>query len=77
MATCRYCGKWSGLFSNEHLDCAQAATKGEPLPSEQPRPRAAVSPLTFSSIVWGVFLGMWLFTLTAGAAYAFLRAVGL
>jgi len=24
MATCKYCGKWSGLFENEHLDCAAA-----------------------------------------------------
>jgi len=32
---CKYCGKWSGLFNNEHLDCAVAA-KMPPSPSSAP-----------------------------------------
>lgn len=30
-------------------------------------------PLTFKSIVWGVFCGMWLFSLSAGLLYLILR----
>lgn len=34
----------------------------------------AVPPLAIRHIVWGVFLGMWMFALTAGLAYEIVNA---
>jgi len=49
MATCKYCGKWSGLFEDEHLDCASAhemSLHGRPeaVPTGQAQPIAAGTP---------------------------------
>lgn len=68
---CKYCGKWSGLFENEHQDCAIAAS-ARAVPDStivgsglwgSPRPITAAlkdghrSALTFGKILWAVILG--------------------
>jgi hypothetical protein len=71
MATCKFCGKWSGLFDDQHLDCALAAAQGKTLESftEIAPPR----PLTAVTIFWTVFGALWAFGLTAGIVAAILR----
>jgi hypothetical protein len=73
MAKCKYCGKWSGLFDDEHFDCAQASAQGkaidsfiEILPSK---------PLSGSTIFWSVFGALWAFGITAGIVAAILKAL--
>jgi hypothetical protein len=69
MATCRYCGKWSGLFSSEHFDCAMANAKGEKIvdPIEPSRPLTAVG------VYWAVFFALLTFSLLSGVVLFFIR----
>jgi hypothetical protein len=71
MATCKHCGKWSGLFGNEHLDCAQAIAQGKKLESFTAIP--SPSPITAGAIFWAVFFALWAFCITAGIVAALLR----
>jgi hypothetical protein len=76
MAKCEHCGDWAGIGSKEHPGCAEMAASGLPpeqitrlrrgLPAAPDPPLAKVS-VQMSDIVFGVFLGMWLFTITAAA----------
>ena len=75
MAHCKYCGGWSGLFDKEHTGCAEGAAQG--LSPDQlyervfaRRPRSAVW-----NTAWGVFIGLWLFSVTAGIVYALIRLI--
>jgi len=79
MATCKYCGTWSGLFDKEHMDCAMAAAQGKTVDEirehmGQPAAEAA-APLTSKSIFWAVFCALWAFSVTAGIVVAILRAL--
>jgi hypothetical protein len=71
MATCKHCGKWSGLFDNEHLECAQAAAQGKVV--ERLSAVASPSPITAVGIFWAVFFALWAFCITAGIVAALLR----
>jgi len=42
------------------------------IPAAQPLP---YRPLQFSDIMWGVFCGMWVFSITAGIAYGIIAAL--
>lgn len=64
MPTCKYCGKWSGLFTNEHLDCAQAAAQGKVLESFTVAPPQEL--LTATGVFWAVFYALWVFGISAG-----------
>ena len=66
---CKYCGKWSGLFDDQHIDCAEAEAKGIKLTTSP----IAVRPLTAGSIFWAVFGALWAFGITAGIVGAILR----
>jgi hypothetical protein len=69
---CKYCGKWSGLFDDEHQDCAAAVAKGLPVPSDvEPAPPRPVTP---TSIFWSVFLALLAFGLLAAVLAFLLRA---
>lgn len=74
MPNCRFCGKWSGLFSNEHLDCARADKAGKPLPDAAPVYRAE-SHVTVKDIALGVFSGLWFFTASAALVGLILRII--
>jgi hypothetical protein len=71
MATCKYCGKWSGLFDNEHFDCAQAAAQGKTLENFTTAPRQGS--LTAEGVFWGVFFALWAFSISAGIVVYVLR----
>jgi hypothetical protein len=71
MAKCKVCGKWAGIMQDAHYYCLNpepAMTFAE-LP--KPTPAYPVA-MKMSTIVWGVFLGMWLFYLSAGLLTAVL-----
>lgn len=59
MANCKHCGKWAGIFGDEHMDCAALAEKGMSAEqiklAQQPLPPAPPAPLTANSIFWAVF----------------------
>jgi hypothetical protein len=71
MATCKYCGKWSGLFDNEHFDCAQAAAQGKMLESFATVP--SPTSLTAIGVFWAVFFALWAFGTSAGIVGFVLR----
>jgi hypothetical protein len=80
MPKCKYCGKFAGLFDNEHLDCAQAAQQGTTVALIEAETAAVhvVPPLTVGSIVSGVFWGLWLWTLSVaflGLLWWFVRQI--
>lgn len=70
MASCKHCGRWAGIFWDEHDDCRNAVENGLPVPSAIPSaPTSAASPLTFWRIVWAVVLGLAIFSLAAWLLY--------
>jgi hypothetical protein len=79
MATCKHCGTWSGLFDNEHVNCAIAAAQGktvEEIRDSVGGPDAvAATPITNRSIFWAVFGALWAFSITAGILAAILKAL--
>jgi len=65
VAKCRICGKWAGVMQDVHDYCLNP--KPEVAFSELPVPTPAYPvSLKMSTIVGGVFFGMWLFYLSAG-----------
>lgn len=70
MGYCTNCGRWAGLNRTRHdVPC----TADDPA-AFTAAPEAQLVAVKLSSIVWGVFLGLWLFSLTAGIVYAILHA---
>ena len=75
MPICKHCGKWSGFFGNEHLDCAQAAAQGRPLEATAPAAAAVSRTLTAADlfgVFWAIFFALWAFGITAGIVSALL-----
>ncbi|MGP8174944.1 MAG: hypothetical protein ACLP7O_10400 [Terracidiphilus sp.] len=64
---CKYCGKWSGLFSDTHVDCSAAIEAGKT--PEQIRQSVktltpdSLRPLTAVGVFWAVFLALCAFGL--------------
>ena len=79
MATCKFCGRWSGLFEDEHTLCALMAANGKTLEeireSVGAPPVSEPKPLGVSSIFWAVFGALWAFGITAGIVAAIFRAL--
>jgi hypothetical protein len=79
MPNCKYCGKWSGLFEDEHMDCALAASQGKTAAEIREdaggAPVEAFQPVTPTSIFWAVLGALWAFALSAGLLVAVLRAL--
>ncbi len=77
MPNCKYCGKWSGMFDDEHMDCASAASQGKTaaqIREDLGRPQMVIAqPVTNASIFWAVFGGLWAFSISAGFFVAILR----
>lgn len=61
MPNCRYCGKWAGLFGDEHVDCAAAAAKEGKAQIQT----VALPVVSLRRIVMGVFFGIWLYTISS------------
>jgi predicted secreted Zn-dependent protease len=79
MARCKYCGTWSGLFDDEHVNCAVAAAQGKTVDEiryslDRP-PAEAATPITNRSIFWAVFGALWAFGISAGIVAAILKAM--
>ena len=80
MATCKYCGKWSGLFDDEHLDCAEQAKRPSPVPRGTITGNISLAtsavqvqqPLTVGRIAAGVMLGNLLSGVVLGLIYLLL-----
>ena len=77
MAYCTVCGKWAGVGFTKHGDCAKKLADGEVSESIQPdavgHSSSGAKTLSFGHIVWGVFLGMWLFSISASLLYGFFQ----
>jgi hypothetical protein len=68
MATCKHCGKWSGLFVNEHVDCVQAVVQavvqGKSLRNVTAVPPS--KPLTEGGVFRAAFFALCAFGIGAG-----------
>jgi hypothetical protein len=80
MATCKYCGKWAGVASDEHDDCSRMASEGKT--AEEIRYlqggtelEAAPPPVSFKTIFWAIFAALWAFSVSAGLIVFVLRAL--
>jgi hypothetical protein len=72
---CRFCGKWSGLFDDEHQDCAVAVAKGISLDTLNPA-KAEPKPVTPVSIFWAVFLALVAFCVFGTIVGLFIKGCG-
>jgi hypothetical protein len=82
---CKYCGRWSGLFENEHLDCANAYRDAQAPQSTiagvlRTVPAAAFvgaqsQPITIGKIAAGVLIGNLLTALIVGFIGLGIRAL--
>ena len=83
---CKHCGKWRGLFDDEHQDCAEAAAAPPVIPKgtvnlgqawqvvNTPHTAATrvIHVVPLSRIVWGVVLGNFLTTVIAIPIWMFI-----
>lgn len=73
MATCAKCGKWAGLFRKRHDVCA-GEEANVTFAAASAAPVQIVSVRT-GNIISGVFLGMWLFSLSVAILWIIARVL--
>jgi hypothetical protein len=70
MPKCIYCGEFAGFFTDRHGACEAGE---RPTSTMLAAPAAPPHPVTFRMIIWGVFCGLWLYSLSAGLVYLILH----
>lgn len=83
MARCRYCGWWAGLFSSTHDRCLDAFRSGhsvEEITTGSTRtftefPAIQVVSVRAREIAAGIFVGMWLFSISAAIVWLLIRSL--
>jgi hypothetical protein len=82
MANCEFCGDWAGLIARSHPRCFDSFKAGASLDQIKAERKSVTAPsvsptvavVRTPTIVWGVFLGMWLFAITAGIVCAIIAS---
>lgn len=81
MAECKYCGRWAGVASDEHFDCATLAAQGKSTDEIRALMNApdaaplAVAQMKPSTLFWIIFGALWAFSASAGILYAIIHAL--
>jgi hypothetical protein len=72
---CTFCGKYSGLFSAEHLDCAQAAWKVLHPEEKTSVVQSEPAPTRVIISVWKIAFGVLLGNLITGIIFSIVYAM--